>query len=104
MVLVDINPDAAEETKSILDKEGGESITVQADVTSTKDLWESRGYIIDQMGGKRPDLIICNSGLTEKGYRYGRASKRHQPMVNRNNQRARLAFRAAGDRWRRRYK
>ena len=34
VVLVDINPDAAEETKRLLDKEGGKSITVQADVTS----------------------------------------------------------------------
>ena len=25
------------------------------------------------MGGKGPDLINCNSGLTEKGYRFGRA-------------------------------
>ena len=52
---------------------GHKAFAVQADVTSTKDLWETRGYIIDQMGGKMPDLIICNSGLTEKGYRFGRA-------------------------------
>ena len=25
------------------------------------------------MGGKGPDLVICNSGLSEQGYRYGRA-------------------------------
>lgn len=53
--------------------QGAKAFAVQADVTNTRDLWASRGYIIEQMGGKVPDLIICNSGLTEKGYRYGRA-------------------------------
>ncbi len=52
---------------------GGEAFALQADVTSLADLWASRSYIIDQMGGKSPDIIICNSGLTEKGYRFGRA-------------------------------
>ncbi len=56
-----------------LRERGHKAFAVQADVTSTKDLWESRGYIIDQMEGKTPDLIIGNSGLTEKGYRFGRA-------------------------------
>jgi NAD(P)-dependent dehydrogenase (short-subunit alcohol dehydrogenase family) len=52
---------------------GAQAFAVQADVTSTKDLWAARSYMIEQMGGKGPDLVICNSGLTEKGYRYGRA-------------------------------
>ncbi|MDH3713586.1 MAG: SDR family oxidoreductase [Gammaproteobacteria bacterium] len=56
-----------------LRERGHKAFAVQADVTSTKDLWESRGYSIEQMGGQSPDLIICNSGLTEKGYRFGRA-------------------------------
>lgn len=56
-----------------LRERGHKAFAVQADVTSTKDLWESRGYTIEQMGGKGPNLIICNSGLTEKGYRFGRA-------------------------------
>ena len=46
---------------------------MQADVTNTRDLWASRSYVIEQMEGTGPDLIICNSGLTEKGYRFGRA-------------------------------
>jgi NAD(P)-dependent dehydrogenase (short-subunit alcohol dehydrogenase family) len=53
--------------------QGGEAFAVQADVTNTRDMWATRSYIIEQMGGKGPDLIICNSGLTEKGYRFGRA-------------------------------
>ncbi len=52
---------------------GAQAFAVQADVTSTKDLWASRSYIIEQMGDRTPDLVICNSGLTEKGYRFGRA-------------------------------
>jgi NAD(P)-dependent dehydrogenase (short-subunit alcohol dehydrogenase family) len=52
---------------------GVKAYAVQADVTNTRDLWASRTYIIEQNGGKAPDLVICNSGLTEKGYRFGRA-------------------------------
>lgn len=53
--------------------QGVKAYAVQADVTNTRDLWASRSYIIEQNGGKGPDLIVCNSGLTEKGYRFGRA-------------------------------
>lgn len=52
---------------------GVAAFAVQADVTNTRDLWASRGFIIEQMANKGPDIIICNSGLTEKGYRFGRA-------------------------------
>ena len=48
---------------------------VQADVTNMGDLWATRSYVIEQMGGKPPNLLICNSGLTEKGYALGRALK-----------------------------
>jgi NAD(P)-dependent dehydrogenase (short-subunit alcohol dehydrogenase family) len=53
--------------------EGVNAFPCQADVTSTGDLWATRSYIIDQMGGRPPDLLVCNSGLTEKGYSFGRA-------------------------------
>ncbi|MCC7413551.1 MAG: SDR family oxidoreductase [Gammaproteobacteria bacterium] len=52
---------------------GVKAFAIQADVTNTRDLWASRGYIFEQMGGKGPDLIVCNSGLSEGGYRFGRA-------------------------------
>jgi NAD(P)-dependent dehydrogenase (short-subunit alcohol dehydrogenase family) len=52
---------------------GAKAFAMQADVTNTRDLWASRSYVIEQMEGKGPDLIVCNSGLTEKGYRFGRA-------------------------------
>ncbi|HJU28219.1 MAG TPA: SDR family oxidoreductase [Candidatus Binataceae bacterium] len=53
--------------------EGVNAFPVQADVTNFGDLWATRSYVIEQMGGKPPDLLICNSGLTEKGYAFGRA-------------------------------
>lgn len=56
-----------------LEKEGVNAFPVQADVTSTNDLWATRTYIMNHMGGKAPNLVICNSGLTEKGYSFGRS-------------------------------
>ena len=56
-----------------LRKEGVNAFPVQADVTNMGDLWATRSYIIEQMGGLPPNLLICNSGLTEKGYSFGRA-------------------------------
>ena len=59
----------------LVDKLRGEGVSafaVQADVTNMGDLWASRAYIIEQMSGP-PDLVVCNSGLSEKGYAFGRA-------------------------------
>ncbi len=56
-----------------LTREGVNAFPVQADVTSTGDLWATRTYIMNHMGGKAPNLVICNSGLTEKGYSFGRS-------------------------------
>ncbi len=53
--------------------QGVKAFAMQADVTNTRDLWASRSYVIEQMDGKGPDLVVCNSGLTEQGYRFGRA-------------------------------
>jgi NAD(P)-dependent dehydrogenase (short-subunit alcohol dehydrogenase family) len=52
---------------------GAGAFALQADVTSLADLWASRSYIIEHMGGRSPDIIVCNSGLSEQGYRFGRA-------------------------------
>jgi NAD(P)-dependent dehydrogenase (short-subunit alcohol dehydrogenase family) len=56
-----------------LRREGVNAFPVQADVTNLGDLWASRTYVIEQMGGVPPNLLICNSGLTETGYTLGRA-------------------------------
>ncbi|MEW6300720.1 MAG: SDR family oxidoreductase [Thermodesulfobacteriota bacterium] len=52
---------------------GVNAFPVQADVTNMGDLWAIRSYVIEQMGGLPPNVLICNSGLTEKGYAFGRA-------------------------------
>lgn len=64
-----------------LQEEGVNAFPVQADITNLRDLWASRSYIIDQMGGLPPSLVVCNSGLTEGGYSFGRAlrSKDDEP-------------------------
>lgn len=56
-----------------LREQGVNAFPVQADVTNLRDLWASRSYVIEQMGGLPPNLVICNSGLTESGYSFGRA-------------------------------
>lgn len=58
-----------------LRKVGVNAFPVQADVTNMGDLWAMRTHVIEQMGGLPPNLVICNSGLTEKGYQFGRALK-----------------------------
>ncbi|MDH3681470.1 MAG: SDR family oxidoreductase [Acidimicrobiia bacterium] len=56
-----------------LQAEGVNAFPLQADVTNLRDLWATRSYVIEQMGGLPPNLVICNSGLTERGYTFGRA-------------------------------
>ncbi len=56
----------------VLTQQGINAFPVQADVTNAGDLWATRSYIIERMGGA-PNLVICNSGLTEKGYAFGRS-------------------------------
>ncbi|MGI8926411.1 MAG: SDR family NAD(P)-dependent oxidoreductase [Tepidiformaceae bacterium] len=53
--------------------QGVNAFPLQADVTNMGDLWATRSYVIEQMEGLPPNLVICNSGLTEKGYQFGRA-------------------------------
>jgi NAD(P)-dependent dehydrogenase (short-subunit alcohol dehydrogenase family) len=52
---------------------GVNAFPLQADVTNLRDLWATRSYVIEQMGGLPPSMVICNSGLSEKGYSFGRA-------------------------------
>jgi NAD(P)-dependent dehydrogenase (short-subunit alcohol dehydrogenase family) len=56
-----------------LQAEGVNAFPLQADVTNLRDLWATRSYVIEQMGGRPPSLVVCNSGLTESGYSFGRA-------------------------------
>lgn len=52
---------------------GVNAFPVQADVTNLGDLWSTRSYIVEKMGGMPPNLVVCNSGLTEGGYSFGRS-------------------------------
>jgi NAD(P)-dependent dehydrogenase (short-subunit alcohol dehydrogenase family) len=61
-----------------LQRAGVTAFPLQADVTNMGDLWATRSYAIEQFGGLPPNLIICNSGLTEKGYSFGRALREVQ--------------------------
>ena len=64
--------DDALDLVDVLQKASVNAFPIQADVTNLNDLWATRTYIIDKMGGL-PNLVICNSGLTEKGYSFGRS-------------------------------
>ncbi len=80
-------------TVEIVRRHGGNAFPVQADVTSPGDLWATRSHVIRQMGERVPDLVICNSGLSEKGYLLGRAPREEageSPAMRRA--RARQAF------------
>ena len=63
--------------------QGVEAFPLQADVTNMGDLWATRSYVIEQMGGLPPDLVICNSGLTERGYSFGRALREKAKLAAR---------------------
>ncbi|PIE18767.1 MAG: hypothetical protein CSA66_03850 [Proteobacteria bacterium] len=59
------------DTVQALRKAGCNAFPVQCDVTNPRDVWGIRSYVVDRMGGV-PNLIICNSGLSESGYLLGR--------------------------------
>lgn len=67
--------DDALDLVAFLGSQGINAFPLQADVTNLGDLWYTRSYIIDRMGGKPPDLVVCNSGLSEKGYIFGKAQR-----------------------------
>lgn len=62
-------------TVDLIRRAGGRAFPVQADVTSPRDVWGIRSHVMRKMDGRPPDLVICNSGLSEKGYLLGRAPK-----------------------------
>ena len=75
------------DTVAALQKKGINVFAMQADVTNTRDLWASRSFVKEQLDGKGPDILICNSGLTEKGYSFGKAL----PVIYNEDRRERRA-------------
>ncbi|HVY60823.1 MAG TPA: SDR family NAD(P)-dependent oxidoreductase [Planctomycetota bacterium] len=81
------------ETVEAIEKAGGAAFPVQADVTNPGDVWATRGHVIRQLGEQLPDVLICNSGLSERGYLLGRAPKEVEgESVALRRARARQAF------------
>ncbi len=54
---------------------GCDAFPVQADVTSPSEVWSIRSHVIRKLGGAPPELLICNSGLAERGYLLGRVPR-----------------------------
>jgi NAD(P)-dependent dehydrogenase (short-subunit alcohol dehydrogenase family) len=65
VMLVDINPEAVQETKSLIDKEGGTSMTFTADVMKASDCQNMIKACVDTFG--RVDILDNNVGLGQAG-------------------------------------
>ena len=65
VIAVDINLDAAEETKTIIDGEGGECTVFQADVSQSSQVKAAVERCIEQYG--RIDILHNNVGIVEVG-------------------------------------
>lgn len=76
------------DTVKMLQDHGCNAFPVQCDVTNPRDVWAIRSYVVEKMGGV-PNLIICNSGASEKGYMLGRVLK-EQPGESPAGRRARV--------------
>lgn len=65
VMLVDLNPEAAEETKHIIDKEGGECVVFKADVSKSGDCKRMVAKCIQTFG--RVDILHNNVALGAHG-------------------------------------
>jgi NAD(P)-dependent dehydrogenase (short-subunit alcohol dehydrogenase family) len=65
LVLVDLYPERAEETKAAIEAEGGEAIVVKADCTKWRDCSEMVLQALDAYG--RIDILVNNLGLASPG-------------------------------------
>ena len=59
-------------TVDLINANGGKAFPVQADVTNPGEVWAMRSHVMRRMGGRPPNVVICNSGLSESGYILGR--------------------------------
>jgi len=64
VMLVDLNPEAAEETKGMIDGEGGRSFVFRADVTKLQDCQAMAGECLKTCG--RIDILHNNVGVTQR--------------------------------------
>ncbi|MFX1525733.1 MAG: SDR family NAD(P)-dependent oxidoreductase [Promethearchaeota archaeon] len=61
VMLVDKNPERAKETKSIIDKEGGESFVFKADITKEDECKEIANKCVEVYG--KIDILVNNVGI-----------------------------------------
>ena len=62
---IDINLDAAEETREIIEREGGRCVAHQADVSSSDDVQSAVDACISELG--RVDILHNNVGIADPG-------------------------------------
>ncbi len=65
VVVADRDPEAAERTALLIREEGGDAVSVQADVTSSADLAATAAFARDSYG--RIDVLHNNVGIAETG-------------------------------------
>jgi NAD(P)-dependent dehydrogenase (short-subunit alcohol dehydrogenase family) len=65
VVLVDLNVESAEETKSIIESEGGEAFVVKANCTKWRDCADMAMAAVDKFG--TIDILVNNLGLAVMG-------------------------------------
>jgi 3-oxoacyl-[acyl-carrier protein] reductase len=58
-------PDAAEETKALVETMGGECLVVKFDVSKTSEVQDAFKQITAECG--RIDILVCNAGVTRDG-------------------------------------
>jgi NAD(P)-dependent dehydrogenase (short-subunit alcohol dehydrogenase family) len=61
LMLVDCNDESAEETKSIIQKEGGEAIVFKADITKAEDCRKMADACVDRYG--KINVLVNNVGI-----------------------------------------
>ncbi len=79
---VDLVQESAEETASIIVKEGGEAIAIAADVTDTGSVADAVGQIIARFG--RIDILHNNVGVTHMGGPVELTEEQFQAALNLN--------------------
>jgi NAD(P)-dependent dehydrogenase (short-subunit alcohol dehydrogenase family) len=65
LLLVDINPERAEDTKRLVEQEGGEAVVLKADCTNWRDCANMVMAAVDQFG--TVDILVNNLGLATFG-------------------------------------
>lgn len=66
IAIADINMQRANETKALVEKEGGTAMAIHCDVTKPKDFEKARAVLEKSWGGV--DILVNNAGVAAAGY------------------------------------